>query len=204
MSRMKMKLMKQLTVPNLLTILRASLIPVMVQQILVSNGQGWLAMLLFFGIWATDVLDGWIARHFHCVSDVGKVLDPLVDKIFQISTAYSLYLVGKMPLWVCLFLLVKDLAMILAGIFMWKRSCVVSAKWHGKIATVLFAFAFASVFLFSNASDPVSRRILYAAVFMAIVAWIGYFIDFLRSWRAGILRKHASLAKKESDKRIRL
>lgn len=184
------EVLKQITFPNMLTMIRAIMIPVMAKQILVSRGEGLLATILFFSIWGTDVLDGWIARRFNCISDLGKVLDPLVDKIFQITTALCLYLVDKLPIWVFIFLLVKDLAMILASIFMWNRKVVVSAKWHGKLATVLFALAFGTVFLFRKYDFPISHIFLYAAVFMGAVAWIGYLLDFIKNVKAGNLMKN--------------
>lgn len=183
------ELIKQATVPNFLTIIRAIMIPIMAKQIISSKGEGLAATVLFFAIWLTDILDGWIARHFNCVSDLGKVLDPLVDKIFQITTALCLYFVAKLPIWVFIFLLVKDLAMIVASAFMWNRKFVVSAKWHGKLATVLFALAFGSVFLFRKYEFPIADIFLYAAVFMGAVAWFGYLIDFIVAYRSGQLLK---------------
>ena len=74
---------KQLTLPNLLSLLRLVAVPFMAREIYHYPERRVQAVVFFVAIWMTDMLDGWIARRFDQVSDVGKVLDPLVDKIFQ-------------------------------------------------------------------------------------------------------------------------
>ncbi len=188
---------KWLTVPNALTLIRALLIPLMVSEIMRTKGHGGFAILLFFLIWSTDILDGWIARRFNEVSDVGKVLDPFVDKVFQIVTAYALFLVDLLPLWVTVFLLVKDLLMIAASAFLWERGHAVSAKWYGKAATVLFAFAFASSFLIPYGFFVLSRVLLYSAVFMGAFAWLMYAKAYQSHLKASVSKQEEKM--KEAD-----
>ncbi|MDO5733467.1 MAG: CDP-alcohol phosphatidyltransferase family protein [Eubacteriales bacterium] len=180
-----------LTVPNLLTLVRLLLIPVMAKDILDSRAESLSSAFLFFGIWLSDFLDGFIARHFNCISDLGKILDPLADKIFQIVTAFCLYRVDHLPLWVVLFLLVKDLILIIGSALMFGRDIVVQAHWYGKVATVLFALAFGSVFVLPDAQSIYTMLLLYASVFMGGLAFFAYLHSFFETLRSGRLKQGA-------------
>ncbi len=126
-----------LTVPNLLSLLRLLMIPLLVwlycfRAEYVMAG----ALLILSGL--TDVVDGFIARHFHMISDIGKVLDPLADKLTQ--GAMMLCLVFRFPLMALplALLVVKEIVMFVTGYFVIKKSGTVpGANWHGKVATCL-------------------------------------------------------------------
>ena len=71
-----------LTIPNLLSVIRIAMIPVIVWLYsFEKNYYGVISVIILSG--ATDIIDGWVARHFHKVSDFGKALDPLADKLTQ-------------------------------------------------------------------------------------------------------------------------
>ena len=130
---------KQFNVPNTLTIIRLAAIPLMAHEILTMEGFSTQAFILFVFIWVTDALDGYIARKYNLVTKLGTVLDPLADKLFQITTAYCLYKIGLLLLWVPLFLFIKDCFLILGGGRLFKEGVVVPARMSGKIATFLLA-----------------------------------------------------------------
>ncbi|MGI6298282.1 MAG: CDP-alcohol phosphatidyltransferase family protein [Saccharofermentanales bacterium] len=81
-----------LNVPNTLTLLRLLAIPVLAAVIYAGDQYNTLALILFLAIWVTDLLDGWIARRFNQMTEFGKLFDPLVDKLFQFTTALMLYI----------------------------------------------------------------------------------------------------------------
>lgn len=137
---------KQITIPNILTTLRLFAIPWMAYEIYQSKGSSGLAALLFLAIWFTDVLDGWIARRYNQISDFGKLYDPFVDKIFQLTTAIMMTTVGRVPLWIPISIASKDLILLIGGAVLFTKHVVVSAEWFGKITTVLIAFYFAIMF----------------------------------------------------------
>ncbi len=142
------------TIPNILTTIRFAAIPFMALFIFESGRRdksaplfGMLAFAFFVAIWLTDALDGYIARTYHQISEFGKIYDPFVDKLFQFTTAFMMFLINRLPLWVVLFIIVKELLMIFGGIyFMRKKKIVVHSKWYGKTSTVLFVIALALVF----------------------------------------------------------
>ncbi len=125
-----------LTIPNLLSLLRLMMIPLFVR--LYMNGHdGWTAAVLMLS-GATDVVDGYIARHFDQVSDFGKAFDPVADKLTQ--AAMLLCLMSRYPAMLAplILLVVKETFAAVSGIIVIRRTGEVkSAEWHGKAATML-------------------------------------------------------------------
>ena len=126
-------------VPNILTIIRFILIPFIVYFIF---QQQYIMAFVFFTISGiTDVADGFIARKFNFITNFGKLMDPLADKLTQISTLASLVLVGIIPIWILIIVLIKEFIMIVGASFLYGKDVVVYSKWYGKLATVLFYLA---------------------------------------------------------------
>ncbi len=153
-----MKIKMTWTVPNILTTIRLMAIPFMAVFIYLSgkpSAKGHfysvLAFFFFVGIWLTDAADGFIARHFNQISEFGKIYDPFVDKLFQFTTALMMFIIGRIPMWVVIFIVLKEAIMIAGGAYLLKtHKIVVHSKWYGKLSTVLFVVALASVFFVSN------------------------------------------------------
>ena len=128
---------KILTVPNLFSLFRLLLIPVIVwlywfQKDYFPAG----ALLILSGL--TDLADGYIARHFNAVSNVGKILDPIADKLTQAAMLFCL--VTRFPLMAAPFgfLVIKELFIGTTGLLMIRKTGkVVGADFHGKVATTL-------------------------------------------------------------------
>ena len=99
------------------------------------------ALCVFVFAFLTDVLDGHLARSYGWVTDVGKLLDPLADKLMTLAALVCIYYGKQKPLYLILFLLMalKELLMMIGGVFMVKRKVVAQASWPGKIATGLVA-----------------------------------------------------------------
>ena len=126
-------------VPNTLTILRFLLIPAIVFYIFTGN---YILAFVFFTISGlTDIADGFIARKFNLVSNFGKLMDPLADKLTQIATLASLVFTDIIPIWILLIVLLKEFIMICGASFLYGKDVVVYSKWYGKLATVLFYIA---------------------------------------------------------------
>lgn len=126
-------------VPNILTILRFVLIPVILFFIFTGN---YLLGFIFFTLSGiTDILDGAIARKFNLISNFGKLMDPLADKLTQISVLTSLVVKDIIPLWILVIVVLKEFVMIMGASFLYGKDVVVYSKWYGKLATVLFYVA---------------------------------------------------------------
>jgi len=126
-------------VPNALTIIRFFLIPALVVLIFQKNFVGAFIVLTVSGI--TDILDGHIARHFNLVTDFGKLMDPLADKITQLAILVTLCIQHIVPVWILLIVAIKEVAMISGASFLYGKELVVSSKWYGKLSTVIFYVA---------------------------------------------------------------
>ena len=125
------------TIPNLLSLLRLLMIPLILWLYSEKQAYTWaLLVLLLSGL--TDIADGIIARKFNLVSDLGKALDPVADKLTQIATLWCL--VTRFPhMWLPLaVLMVKELFTGIMSLYAVKKSGEVKgADWHGKLCTVL-------------------------------------------------------------------
>lgn len=187
----------QITLPNLITTLRLLAIPWMAGEIYESGGSSKLSAILFLAIWLTDVLDGWIARTFNQVSSLGKIYDPIVDKAFQITTAVMMTVVGKVPLWVPFVIVFKDLFILLGGLVFLKKNIVVSAKWYGKLTTVLIAVAFATVFFLPQDKAYLSSYIFIPVGISVILTLLLYARDVWVLYKSGALKAQASPQSKD-------
>lgn len=126
-------------VPNILTIIRFLLIPVIIISIFQGN---YILGIVFFTLSGfTDILDGFIARKFNLISNFGKLMDPLEDKLTQISVLTSLVWADIIPIWILIIVVLKELIMVMGASFLYGKDVVVYSKWYGKLATVLFYLA---------------------------------------------------------------
>lgn len=126
---------KVITVPNVLSFIRICLIPVIIWEYVFLKEYFWAAMtVVFSGI--TDIVDGFIARKFNMVSNVGRILDPVADKLTQIAVIACLCVRFTMMIIPLAILIVKELANgIIALVMLKKTGDTINSEWHGKLAT---------------------------------------------------------------------
>jgi cardiolipin synthase len=124
------------TVPNLLSLLRILLIPVFVMLIL-NEGTEAAGLILLGVVVSTDWVDGYIARHTGQVSNLGKVLDPVADRLALGAGLITLVVAGAFPLWAALLVLVRDGVILIAGVVLLLRYRLrLDVRWIGKTATL--------------------------------------------------------------------
>ena len=173
--------MKKENIPNILTIIRFILIPVIF--IFVVNKNFLIALIIFTISAITDILDGFIARKFNYITDIGKLIDPLADKLTQMSLLLSLAILKILPWWIFAIVFIKECVMIISASFLYKKNdVVVYSKWYGKFATVLFYLAIVSSLLINQFHFSISFRIdlylYYLAILATIFSLIMYSIQF--------------------------
>lgn len=128
---------KVFTIPNLLSFFRLLLIPAILVCYFHFESYLISAILLLVSA-ATDIIDGFIARKFNMVSNLGKILDPIADKLTQVSVLICLCFENHLIILPALVLIIKELASGIIGLIVVKRiKHNLSAEWHGKLATVL-------------------------------------------------------------------
>ena len=126
-----------LTIPNILSFFRLSLIPVIVWLYVFKESPEWTIIILIIS-GATDIIDGFIARRFNMVSDFGKAIDPLADKLTQIVVLFCLVTDFNLILLPVIIMVVKEVGSFILRLIVFKKTeRVDSAKWHGKATTVL-------------------------------------------------------------------
>lgn len=169
------------TLPNVLSFFRLALIPVIV-YCYEEAYYGWaMGFLILSGV--TDVIDGWIARTFHLVSDFGKALDPIADKLTQ--AALLLCLLPMNLWWVVGVMAFKEITIgILTFLTLKRTHKIFSAGWYGKLCTVVI---YGSMFLLMAwRTAPFWFRIGDAFVISALIllSFAKYFAYFTRILRA--------------------
>lgn len=123
------------TVPNALSAARILLIPAFV-WLIVDRDTTFTGLLLFGAVVCTDWLDGYVARRTGQVSEVGKVLDPTADRLAIAAGLVALVARGAFPLWAALLILVRDVAILLAGlVLLLTRKVRIDVRFVGKLAT---------------------------------------------------------------------
>ena len=185
-------------VPNILTIIRFFLIPFILYFIFTEKYIAAFIMLTLSGL--TDVLDGIIARKFNCITNFGKLVDPLADKTTQISILAALTFKGIIPLWMLLVVFVKEFVMIAGASFLYGKELVVSSKWYGKLATVLFYLAIVCSFFITYWNAPLIEHTEYSTpmlpqfdlyiYYLALVATIFSLVMYFKTfYQQGYLKK---------------
>jgi cardiolipin synthase len=145
------------------------------------------AVLVFILAGATDILDGFIARKFCMTSNWGKIADPMADKLMQITALVVLSAIkGIIPLWLLIFVVIKESFMGLGGLHLYKqKKHVVSADWYGKVASVVFFVIMIMIMLKDTVSFIPDIHILiliaFSAIFFAFFMYIKTFIRIKRN-----------------------
>lgn len=172
------------TIPNGLSAFRLALIPVMVWLYLGPKRQD-LAVVVLILSGVTDLVDGYVARRFHMVSNLGKVLDPVADKLTQ--GALTVCLAVAFPAMGILFavLLVKELVMSVLGILVMKKTGKVQgAKWHGKLTTVCLDGVILLHLAFPAMKVATSQVLVFACLAVMLLSMVLYLLSY-----AGQLQK---------------
>lgn len=177
--------------PNIITGARIVATPFFIWMLLADHGQlgalRWAAAAFFVLAIATDAWDGYIARSRGLITDLGKLLDPIADKLLTGGALVGLSILGELPWWVTIVVLVREMGITVHRLFE-ARSVVVAAAWMGKLKTVAqsvaiaFAlFPFASVF--GDWMIWVNIVTMSIAVALTIASGIDYVINFVRMSR---------------------
>jgi CDP-diacylglycerol---glycerol-3-phosphate 3-phosphatidyltransferase len=178
-------------VPNLITFLRALLVPVIL-WLLASEGDGDTARWWAFGIFvfaaATDSIDGWVARRWHGVTRWGQLADPIADKLLIIGSLASLALVGDLPWWAVNVIVVREIGVTALRVRLVRRlGLVMPASGWGKAKTVSQVVAVAA-YLFPGSGTMLPQRLLDVAVALTVYSGIEY------AFRAGRLARSTRAA----------
>ena len=183
-----------LTIPNLISSLRIALIPVFVALIVEPDTRR-AGLVLFVVVVATDWVDGALARATGQVSDLGKVLDPVADRLAIAAGLIALVVADAFPLWAALLILVRDVTVLIAGlVLLSKRRARIEVRHLGKVATFSLMAAIACI-AWGSLGYPLAPAALVCGWAVYAVGIVEYYVatvlyvgDLRRAWRGTIDR----------------
>jgi len=168
-----------LTVPNLITLIRLACLPIFV-WLLLGRDNPLAAGALLGALGATDWVDGWYARRFNAVSNLGKIFDPVVDRLLFFVSIVAIIIAGSAPLWFCVAVLVREVAIAVATLVLASLGARrIDVTWVGKAATFGLMFAFPG-FLWASTEWVLQP-------FFEVAAWICAIPSLVASYYAAIL-----------------
>ena len=171
-----------MTLASKITLIRIGFIPLYMVFMYLGGGVPglwmWLALAVFILASLTDFVDGQIARKFNQVSDFGKFLDPLADKLLTIAAMVMFCQWGAMPAWALMLVLGREFAVTGLRLIAVGKGSVIAAGWSGKIKTASTMLALCAWMAFPNISW---LGIVIIAVIVLTTVYSG-FEYFIRNW----------------------
>jgi CDP-diacylglycerol---glycerol-3-phosphate 3-phosphatidyltransferase len=168
----------ELNLPNVLTLLRILLVPVLVAALVQEGGGGdTLAAAVFVVASITDALDGWIARRQKSVSTFGKLMDPLADKLLVTAALVSLVSLDRVSAWVAMVIIAREFAVTGLRQLAMEHGEVIPASIWGKIKTVA-QVAMVLVLILVEDSPAWVDGLVWVTVAITVVSGADYFFGF--------------------------
>ncbi len=192
------------TIPNALSLVRLALVPAFAVLYLTELEYWAFGVLALSGL--TDCLDGLIARHFNQISEMGKLLDPLADKLTQVMVVICLATDYKEIIPLAVLCFAKELCQGIGGLILLHRSSEVrGAKWFGKLYTVVFYTIMAALVLWGEEIEAVgswlSTALIAVVIIFTVWAFLGYLRIFIQMLRADKAQKADPLPTEEKGER---
>ena len=167
---MKFNFRELLLVPNLLTLFRLVFLPLPVMMI--AQGHDNIALALLALAILTDVLDGTLARKLNQISELGKILDPLADKLGIAALVIALVIYKGFPWWAAALIIVRDLLLLIGGLSMLsKTDAIPTSNFFGKLTALMWVIAIIS---YLTPFVIVQQIALYTALVMVPISFALY------------------------------
>jgi cardiolipin synthase len=163
------------TVPNVLSFARIALVPVFCWLSVNERTRLW-GIFLFALVVSTDWVDGYVARRTGQVSELGRILDPVADRLAIGAGLLTFAISGIFPFWAALLILVRDVAVLLGGAaVLWGRDIRIEVRWIGKIATFSLMVAITWI-AWGNARGPLGEVLLVGGWLSYVVGVVEYYV----------------------------
>jgi cardiolipin synthase len=164
-----------LTVPNALSFARIALIPLFCWLAANETTRLW-GIALFAVVVSTDWVDGYVARRTGQVSELGRILDPVADRLAIAAGLLTFAFSDMFPFWAAFLILFRDIVLLLgAGALLWGRNIRVDVRWIGKIATFSLMAAITWI-AWGNAGGPLGEVLLVGGWLAYTVGIVEYYI----------------------------
>ncbi len=167
-----------MNLPNKLTILRIIMVPFFVLFMLTDIGgdaNKWIALVLFCVASLTDLLDGKIARKYHLVTNFGKFMDPLADKLLVCSAMICLIEMGKLPAWIVIIIIAREFIISGFRLVASDNGIVIAASYWGKFKTVFqMAMIIVLIMDLGGVFDMLGKILVVVALALTIISLFDY------------------------------
>jgi cardiolipin synthase len=163
------------TVPNLITLVRLACLPLFLWLLFGRDDQTAAAVLLG-ALGATDWVDGYVARRFHQVSNLGKVLDPVADRLLVVTAVIAIVVHGAVPIWFAAATLAREVVVSAAVLLLASLGASrIDVLWVGKAGTFALMFAYPAFLLSNGSADwqvPFRAFAWFCGISGLILAWV--------------------------------
>ena len=169
-----------MTLASKITLVRVAFIPALMVLMYLSGGQSGLWMWISLGVFIvaslTDYIDGYIARKYHQVSDFGKFLDPLADKLLVIAVMVMFCQWNVMPAWALMIVLTREFAVTGLRLVAVGKGVVIAAGWSGKVKTASTMIGLCLMMAFPGL-EWISITVMAVIVLTTVYSGIEYFVQ---------------------------
>lgn len=169
-------------IPNILCYIRFFLIPVFVVLYIKSEYPKAAAVIMVSGL--TDFFDGFIARKFDMITELGKLIDPLADKLTQASLIFVLVVKVKWMFLLLILFVVMQLFLLIAGLVMLKKNTRLSgAKWFGKVSTTVFYMVMLALVSYPALSTNIANILMLICGGFLLLSFLMYIREYVILYR---------------------
>ena len=165
-----------MNLPNRLTILRIFLIPFFVFFML-SDFSKWIALIIFVVASLTDMLDGKIARKYNLVTDFGKFMDPLADKLLVCSALICLVELKRIPAWIVIAIISREFIISGFRLVAAEKQIVIAANFWGKIKTVCQMFMVILMIANIRELTLITQIMMWLSLILTVVSLMTYMVQ---------------------------
>ena len=165
-----------MNLPNRLTILRIFLIPFFVFFML-SDFSKWIALIIFVVASLTDMLDGKIARKYNLVTDFGKFMDPLADKLLVCSALICLVELKRIPAWIVIAIISREFIISCFRLVAAEKQIVIAANFWGKIKTVCQMFMVILMIANIRELTLITQIMMWLSLILTVVSLMTYMVQ---------------------------
>jgi CDP-diacylglycerol---glycerol-3-phosphate 3-phosphatidyltransferase len=173
-----------LNLPNVLTLLRILLVPVLVVALLDETANGDLLAAIVFALASvTDAMDGYLARTRNAITTFGKLMDPIADKLLIIAALVALVSLHRLAGWVAMVIIARELTVTVTRMQATQHGVVIAANLWGKAKTIVQVAAIFFVIAVGEPSPAWVDGLVYGMVVITIVSGVDYFFGLRRVLR---------------------
>jgi cardiolipin synthase (CMP-forming) len=181
-----------LSIPNLITLGRILLVPIVVWAI--ASGAMWIAFVLFLGAGLSDAVDGYLAKRFHMTTELGAYLDPLADKALIVSIYITLGIYGLIPGWLVILVVSRDIMIVGAVMLSWLVGTPVKVKpllvsKLNTAAQIVFACVVLGTLGFAYPLPKVSLVLMALVAALTLLSVAAYVAEWVRHMNTTAVKK---------------